>query len=784
MLMAIAARPALADNPIQTENALPGDSHWMAALQDPPSGTVHIEGYADATSVRPGGTISFQVSTNPVARYRIEISRLGWYGGAGGRRIVCLVGSILDPSCSTDHLGVQQNADPAPDPVTGEIRADWSTTDELDVPTNWTSGYYVAVFVLTSGPAAGQTGFTPFIVQAPVGNHSAILVQVPTNTWEAYNAWGGEDLYTDPRAVKVSFDRPFDHRLLFYWEYPLVRFLERGGWDVSYATDNDVDADPSILLDHQLDMTAGHGEYWTKTMRDGWEAARAAGVNLAFMGANTGYWQVRYEDGGRTMVSYKLSPDPDPDPAEQTTQFRLLTAPRPECELMGVQYQGTILHQGQYLDYTGDPAIANDSWFGGTGLAPGTVLPGLVGYETDAITPGCHVPPVTPLLSYSGAAASPYQSDAVRYTACSGAEVFSSGSLQFSWGLDAWRDPSYSSSLLPDPPQADPALQAAMTRALQDLTQSHVPKPGPPEICVPTPDFTESAHWAAAGQRVTFTSTATDDYGEIGSQTWSFTEGRRIQTATGQTVTMAFKRRGVVHVRLLASDTSGASAADVKTIRVCPTAPMARPGIAWPVEAQTGDDCKLTPIGTLRWRQHRLKLVPNAGLSNVTIRMYRIKVGTARIRLIPIAAASIVQAGAPFTVRAPRVPTVIDVSAQAAGLTVRQQFLVPASGGRSRPVAQLIGLACDGTSATILTPGFRGRREQPLRVRVRGPGRLTVIVTSADGKTVFRRSVKSRGKSMIISFAAHAFRAGVYRVTVSAQRSALHEPLVLSALSL
>src|SRR5205085_773032 len=159
-----------------------------------------------------------------------------------------------------------------------------------------------------------------------------------------------------------------------------------------------------------------------------------AGVNLAFMGADDGYWQVRYEDGRRTMVGYKFSPDPESDPALKTTQFRWLTPARPECQLMGVEFQNVVLTH-RNVDVVADPAVAKDPWFAGTEITPGSVLTGLGGYETDAVTTGCHLPPVTPLLSYSDAPTSngtPVRGDAVRYTACSGAEVFSSGSLQFS----------------------------------------------------------------------------------------------------------------------------------------------------------------------------------------------------------------------------------------------------------------------------------------------------------------------------------------------------------------
>ena len=42
-----------------------------------------IEGYASEASALPGDTLQFHVSTSPAAPYRIELYRLGWYGGAG-----------------------------------------------------------------------------------------------------------------------------------------------------------------------------------------------------------------------------------------------------------------------------------------------------------------------------------------------------------------------------------------------------------------------------------------------------------------------------------------------------------------------------------------------------------------------------------------------------------------------------------------------------------------------------------------------------------------------------
>ncbi len=773
----------MAADPVQAENAKAGDSYWTAALQDPVSANPPIAGYASATSVRPGATIAFQVNASPAARYRIEISRLGWYGGSGGRRVTCLVGSTLDPTCSQDEPGVQQPTAPPPNPATGEIDAGWSTTDTLTVPDGWTSGYYLAVFRLTSGPSAETTGFTPFIVQAPAGDHSAILVQVPANTWQAYNTWGGRDLYTTPPAVKVSFDRPYAHRLLFNWEYPLVRFLERGGWDVSYATDVDVDADPGILLQHTLDVSAGHDEYWTKAMRDGWDAARDAGINLAFMGANDSFWQVRYEDGRHTMVGYKYAPDPSPDPAVSTTQFRELQTPRPECELMGVQFQGTVLYR-QYLDYVADPAVATDPWFTGTGLTAGSVLPGLGGYEIDAITPGCHVPPVTPLLRYFGpppaAGGSPTLADAVRYTACSGAEVFSAGSLQFSWGLDPWRDPSYFGPALPAAPPASSGLQLAMTQALTDLTQSHVPHPGPPRICVPTPSFSVQAPWAAVGQPVTLESASTDAYGQVASQNWTLSTLGSSTDVSGPAMTRTFSRPGIVYVSLRVTDSSGAAATLVKSLHIC-----ACPAPAGNAAGATDlSQCQLVPIGSVRRVGQRYWFEPQARLGAFSVRTYRVTDNRGRIHTASTASVT-AQSATALPAGNRRTPVLVKVTSLAGGRLLTQEFLLATqAGGHTVRSGLLSETVCDGTSARVVTPAFGGRRSSPLRTLVSGSGRLTETLVGPGGTPLIRRTISGGPTPTVVSFPARRLPPGIYQVVITAARSRVPRPVVLSAIRL
>jgi hypothetical protein len=454
-----AAGPRL--NPIQAENALPGTAAWRPG----PSPGHAIEGYASESSVAPGDTLHLHVSTAPAAAYRVEIYRLGWYGGTGGRLEACL------PGCSSDEQGQPRPlGQPAAD---GYLDAGWPVTDSISVPRAWVSGYYLAILRLVSGRA----GWVPFVVRAPASQRSAILVQAAVNTWQAYNDWGGTSLYKGATGqsckgvcVRVSFNRPYAPTTQNFWnfELPLVHFLEESGDDVSYVTDADTDRDPGGLLRHRLVIAAGHDEYWTKTMRDAFDRARALGTNLAFVGANTGFWQMRYADGRRTIVEYRLrNLDPEPNPALKTIRFRDLVPPRPECELEGVEYvRSDVESIGGQHDYSIVPAALSDPWFAGTGFTAASVLPGIVGYEWDAVAPSCRTPPLTRLFHFAGPPAS---ADAVRFTAPSGARVFSAGSLSFAKGLDDYRPhPAV-------PPSGDPRLESFMRNAFADLL-----RPAPP----------------------------------------------------------------------------------------------------------------------------------------------------------------------------------------------------------------------------------------------------------------------------------------------------------------
>jgi len=429
-------KPARLLNPVQRENAHKGTRAWSLV---PTATQGEILGYASEVSLRPGQVVHFHVSTTPSARYRIIIYRLGWYKGAGARQLACI------PTCRSSRRGRARPV-PSPDPVTGMVRAGWPVTDRYRFPRTAVSGYFLAKLMLRSGKNAGEVSYVPLILRAPSSRRSTILVQASVSTWQAFNAWGGKSLYpansTDQvPANHVSFDRPYDPQVSvpLQYEIGLVRFLERNGYNVSYTTDLDTDRHPGELERHQLVIVSGHGAYWTKGTRDAFDAARDHGTNLAFLGADIGEWQIRYENNRRTIVEYRdAALDPEKDPALNTVRFDSLVPPRPVCELRGVDFAGIEGANDPVRSYVVNPSSLKDPWFRGTGFTATSRLRDSVGPVWDATQPNCAVPKLTVFFTYQGLSSSGAASSAqvVRYLTPSGTRVFSAGSLRFIWGLD------------------------------------------------------------------------------------------------------------------------------------------------------------------------------------------------------------------------------------------------------------------------------------------------------------------------------------------------------------
>ena len=456
--------------PVVAENAKPGTPGWASFDLAPGRA---IEGYT-APSVAAGEALTFHISTAPEAAYRILVYRAGYYSGVGARRVACL------PSCEGVAEGRERSI-PAASPE-GLVHAGWPASQQLAIPADWLSGYYFAHFQLASGQFAGRVTTTWFLVREARGAYRAqILVQASPTTWQAYNGWGGGSLYefNSPdgrRAAKIAFDRPYEQPLEQRpeaLELPLVRFLERNGYDVSYQGDVDTARDPGSLVGRKVVAVAGHSEYWSKEVRDRFDAARDVGVDLAFFAANAAYWQIRYEDDFRTIVGYK-SPewDPETDPALETYLFRALVPPRHECALMGIQHAGGTLEWPADGDYVVTENAARDPWLRRAGLAAGDVLRGVVSREVDTI-PGnqsaaesCGNELIVLFHRELGTAESG-DADAVRFTSASGAKIFASGSHQFVWGLEDVPEVDRMQHEI-----VDPRLQAFVRAMLDDMLRT------------------------------------------------------------------------------------------------------------------------------------------------------------------------------------------------------------------------------------------------------------------------------------------------------------------------
>jgi len=455
-LTLIAVTAAAQSNPITIENQQPGTTAWQLPWGSVGSdGVGQVKGYASAVSVNKGDNITFYVSVNPAQSYTIDVYRLGWYQGQGGRLL--------------QHIGPLNGTHQATCPIdatTGMIECQWAPAYTLATQTTWTTGIYVAK--LTN--AQGFQNYIIFCLRDD-GRVAPLLFHQNVTTYEAYNnypydnstgkslyqfnSYGANTISGGPQAVKVSFDRPYEYdgtgnvfsNTFFYWEYPFVRWMEKSGYDVTYSTDLDTHLNPSMLLKYNGILSVGHDEYFSKPMYDGFFAARDAGVNLAFFGANPIGWAIRFEPSSsgapnRVIVCYRNAGlDPVTDPTLKTVQWRDPPLNRAEQSLVGVQYTVMvpwIQQTGAWQDYV---VTNSGNWvYAGTGFRDGDKVPSIVGYEADQLFSQYPVPNAVSgtytLLSQSPLNINNLVGNSSVYQAQSGAWVFGSGSNAWSWGLD------------------------------------------------------------------------------------------------------------------------------------------------------------------------------------------------------------------------------------------------------------------------------------------------------------------------------------------------------------
>ncbi|HET9615302.1 MAG TPA: N,N-dimethylformamidase beta subunit family domain-containing protein [Candidatus Limnocylindrales bacterium] len=482
------------DTHIAAENRRPGDRGWdLDGLPESSSTWV----FAEAASVAAGDTLRLHVASH--APVNVAIYRFGWYGGAGGRRVH-----------ETGPVPVAAAGPTAIDHDTGLAEPTGGAVVPIPVGPDWPSGLYAAVVhpmprpVTRSEHSRGRSGprgaggppdlrsvpaMTPFSVRGPglgltspggIGRAPVLFVSAAA-TWQAYNVWGGADLYSASqsnaprvtagrRAVQVSFDRPhaLHHGagLMPRWELDFVRWQEREGRDVDYCADVDLELHPEVVQGRRLILFVGHHEYWSRPMRATIELAIASGTNVAFLSADEMAWQIRLDASplgtGRRLTCYKsarLDPMATTKPELTTCHWRDPPVNDPEATTIGQMY-------GHIVSRVADWVVADSGhWlYESTGLRDGDRIRNLVGQEFDTFYPDL-APPGTAILARSPvvpqirspaptpaaslAPLAPNLQTATAYVAESGATVLAAGTFQWAWALDSFGDRSYLGTVTP-----------------------------------------------------------------------------------------------------------------------------------------------------------------------------------------------------------------------------------------------------------------------------------------------------------------------------------------------
>jgi hypothetical protein len=385
---------------IRAENAAQGTVAWR--LPGPPAllgGEAHgaIAGYVSSEAISRGQTETVYVNAPGARGVRVDVYRMGWYGGLGGHAVLAsgALHGIHQPPCT--HSA-----------ATGLTECDWRPTLSFAIPPALPSGVYVAMLTASTGAQSDCV----FVLRA--AHVPRVLVQLPTATWEAYNAWGGDSLYPggrlpvgvthSSRGVSVSYDRPYETQTgagqFFAREVALVRFLERYGYPVGYTTDASIDADPGQVRGARVLIDAGHSEYWSTRQARAFSRASAAGTSVMFLSSDTLAWRIRYAPAGPsssdpgapggTIVAYKEAAALDPHRLAPSGLF-----PYGGAQLAGSSYDGCITPR---LPGGGPPRYRYYGWrfrpragpawlFARSGITARTVIPGIAGYELDELTP-------------------------------------------------------------------------------------------------------------------------------------------------------------------------------------------------------------------------------------------------------------------------------------------------------------------------------------------------------------------------------------------------------------
>ena len=330
------------------------------------------------------------MKTDPAQRFTIDLYRLGYYGGKGGRFL--------------RRLGPFEGAAHA-DPPIGKKRersCGWPACAELTIPDDWLSGVYLGKL---TEEGEGVQSYVIFIVRDD--RRADFLFQCSDTTWQAYNRWPSQfSLYDDGKhqwycgsGVRVGFQRPygkycqiFDAPLstgsgeFMLWEFPLAYWMESRGDDVTYISNLDTHRDAMGLLRAKGFLSVGHDEYWTIEMFQNVRAAIAAGVNVAFLSGNAVCGRIIFDK--KLNAFERVGLFGPPGGTQEFEAIKTLKHERPYAnELIGAHSTGPVIGGADWI------CTKPEHWiYAGTGMKAGDRIPGLIGWEWHG-DPGGHSRP-------------------------------------------------------------------------------------------------------------------------------------------------------------------------------------------------------------------------------------------------------------------------------------------------------------------------------------------------------------------------------------------------------
>jgi hypothetical protein len=465
---------------IREENEKPGAQDWLLTRPAIDRSLKHrcpwIEGYFSRSSVRAGETITLHVSTNPESKFSVDLYRMGYYGGAGARKVA-----------SFGPFAGKVQEDPLVDPHRLRV-CKWDPCTAIPVPPDWPSGIYLAK--LTAERESVQS-YAIFILRD--NRRADFMFQCSDTTWQAYNRWPSQySLYDNGAStwywgtgIDISFDRPYgkycqilDQPLStgsgewLLWEFPLAFWMEQQGYDVTYVSNLDTHADPAGLRRAKAFLSVGHDEYYSLPMFHNLKNAIAEGLSVAFLSGNTCCGLIELlpaKDGTPNRILRRLDRFGPSDDVGNKVFPDMKSLPRQapnESSLIGARSTGPVVGGAPWS------CAKPDHWlFAGSGMKEGDGIPGLVGWEwhgEPADIPGLEI--VAKGETNSGSGKGLYTS--TMYPGPKGNFVFNAATCWWADGLSAPPGYLHPKAHGAEPKGPDPRVQKITANLLERMKNS------------------------------------------------------------------------------------------------------------------------------------------------------------------------------------------------------------------------------------------------------------------------------------------------------------------------